>query len=351
MKKLLFPLLISLGLLFAGCGDDNGTDGNGNGPVGPVRVVVDTTVTKPTFTDVNEAVWSNVAGTNIEIGGSTTYGVDPNLTKQNVLFKAIKKSDTLYLWVRWYDGSANIWGDYLIKSSIEYEWSTDTYSGEDKFLIVFDGQNNGDERADCASMCHATEHYTTGGGFVDVWAWFSTRSARAFMAGDAYWKNEADTIWDTAFTHGSTINDYIWRDNHSGYYPEYMHVDTFDFEGPYFYLEDAIVFKIIMDWPTGYKMPGYVIDTNIYTKSVRHSRCDVNAISEFDSSGTSPAEYTWTVAFKRALNTGNNDDVNMANLDSIQATIAATHNVYKFPAPITPIPHSGSKPFWLILKP
>ncbi len=351
MKKLLFPILIALGLLFAGCGDDNGTDGNGNGPVGPVRVVVDTTVTKPTFTDVNEAVWSNVAGKNIEIGGSTTYGVDPNLTKQNVLFKAIKKSDTLYLWVRWYDATANIRGDYLLKSSWLDEWTQDTDIGEDKFFIIFDGQDNGTERADCASMCHATEHRTTGGGTVDTWEWGSSRTAPGFMAEDGYWN--ANTSDSDKIAAGPTINDFVWRRNYAdlAFQPYWMHPSGLLYEGAYLYRSDAIAFNKDLDWQTNDAMPGYSIDTLIYKSPDRRSMWDVNAISEFDDSGTSPSEYTWTVVFRRALNTGNNDDVNLATLDSVEVAIAATHNVHNYFKPPVPIPHSGSKPFWLILKP
>lgn len=351
MKKLLFPLLVALGLLFAGCGgDDNGTDGNGNGVAGPIRVVVDTTVTKPTFSDVNEAVWSNVTGKNIEIGGSTTYGVNPNLGKQNVMFKAIKKSDTLFLWVSWHDATASIWGGYLEKSSYQTDWSEETYSGEDKFLIVFADSGNGSEWADCASMCHATEHHTTGGGDVDAWKWLATKTAPAFLAEDDFWNGSTSSNDANIFDHAYKRN--WWLSNHK---PIWIHKDSLEYNGPFLYAEDADTMDTdayFLDWPTGHKLPGYKLDSTVHSLPTSESRWDVRAISEFDSSGTSASEYTWTVVFKRALNTGhNNDDINMADLDSVQVTLAATHNDYEFPAPITPIAHSGSKPFWLILKP
>ena len=140
MKKIIISSIFLLVLIFAGCGkDDKPTNGNGE-ETGPPRLVVDTAVTKPAFTDVNEAVWSNLDSTatvEIPVGVNTLYGRNSNLGTDTVIVQAIIASDTLYIRAKWHDVSANIWGGYLKKSSYSTSWTAATYHGDDRFMMIF----------------------------------------------------------------------------------------------------------------------------------------------------------------------------------------------------------------------
>jgi hypothetical protein len=346
MRSCFTFLVLGLAILLAGCGGDKGTnDNNGNGHVKISRLVVDTTVTAPTLSDADESVWFQVDSTLVEIGGSEAYGYNNNIQKQNVVTRAIKKADTLYIWVRWHDPTgADIWADRLKKLSDA--WDAGDLVGQDMFFILFDGQDNGTERADCATMCHTPIMKTTGGGHADAWKWMSTSTFPVFMSDDL-WFTPTGTEDD------NTVNAYIWRLNYdAGFRPRWMHVDTTDFHGPFLYWRERRDYTFQDDamWPVGDTIPGYVVDDTLYSSVTRNnnSRNNVRAVAKFDSTGAR-TEWTWTLAFSRALNTGNSDDVNLAVLDSVQITMAATNNHHT--NPLNQPEHSGSKPFWLILKP
>lgn len=349
MKKLVFPLLITLGLLFAGCGGgDNGTNGNGNGNgIIITRVVADTAVASaPDMSDVNWSGWYQVDSELVEIGGDpTNYGMNPNLGKQDVTMRAIVKSDTLYIWARWHDASANLWANYSACVLVG-NFSPVTSEGEDRFLIIFDALNNGDEGADCATTCHATAHMTMGGGNIDAWKWMSTKTAPGFMAEDEWWDGSG------RLEDATDLNMYVYRRNWSGdivtKYPYWMHVTDTAFNEPFLYAEDAITYNSGMGWEVGIdRIPGYKTDSTIHSDPSRGSSSmwDVAAVSEFDSTGAF-SDWTWTIVLARALNTGHSDDVDLSAVDSVQVTIAATHNDNEAADPS--VAHSGSKPFYII---
>ncbi|MEW5923884.1 MAG: ethylbenzene dehydrogenase-related protein [Candidatus Zixiibacteriota bacterium] len=342
MKKAAIPFLIILLTLFIACGgDDNGTDGNGTPTV--TRLVADT-LAQPSMTDVNVG-WSGVDSAMVEIGGSTIYGINPNLGKQNMILKAIVKNNILYIRAKWHDANANIWGNYIRRTNLEGNFEQNTYEGEDKLLFLFDAQNNGTEKADCASMCHVTEHYTTGGGNADAWKWLATKTSPGWMGEDEWWNN-SDRLLDAR-----QPNMYVYRENWNSQtkHPYWMHTDGPDFTEPFLYLEDTATFNPLNPgWATGDRIPGYAIDSTIYKSGARtlSSVWDIAAISHFDSSGE-VTSWSWTVVMARALNTGHADDVNLSSLDSVQIAVAATNN----DAVDATTAHSGSKPFYLILKP
>lgn len=343
MKKSAILLLVVLLALFVACSDNDDSGTNGNGTTPPVRLVVNTTA-QPSSTDVNVG-WSGVDSAMVEIGGSTTYGINPNLGKQNVVLKAILRNNMLYIRAKWHDANANIWGNHLRKSESQGIFEQVRSTGEDKFLILFDGQNNGEEKADCATMCHITEHYTTGGGNVDAWKWLATKTSPGLMAEDEWWSG-SDRVLDSR-----QPNTYVYRVNWVNddiKYPYWMHSTGPDYTEPFLYLEDTATYNPLASWETGDKIPGYAIDSTIRTSGTRtlSSVWDVTAISEFDSTGDM-TNWTWTVVMARATNTGHADDVNLTDLDSIQVAIAATND----DAVGSTTTHSGAKPFWLILKP
>jgi len=345
MKKFAIPLLALLIALFIACSDDDGgTGGDGDGDTEALRLEVDM-LAQPSATDVNVG-WAGVDSVLVDIGATTAYGINPNLGRQNVILKAVVRDDILYIRAKWHDATANLWANYLrdVDSATTGNFEQATTTGEDKFLIIFDGQNNGTERADCASMCHVTSHHTTGGGNVDAWKWLSTKTAPGFLAEDEWWDGSGRTLDDIQ------VNTYVYRENWDGFghQPEWMHETGSDYQEPYLYLEDVVDYNPLANWEYNSRIPGYGIDSTIFSSATRNesSRWNVTGISEFDSTGASSA-WTWTVVFSRALNTGHADDVNLADLDSVQIAIAATHN----DAEATTTSHSGAKPLWLILKP
>ena len=342
MRKAAIPLLIILLTLFIACGgDDDSTGGDDNVTV--TRLVADT-LAQPSLTDVNVG-WTGVDSAMVEIGGSATYGINPNLGKQNMILKAVVRDNILYIRAKWHDANASIWGNHFRRTLNIGDFEHNTYEGEDKLLVVFDAQNNGTEKADCASMCHVTEHYTTGGGNADAWKWLATKTSPGDMGEDEWW-NGTERVFDAR-----QPNMYVYRDNwnQATFHPSWMHTDGPAYTGPFLYLEDTVEFSPLdPNWETGDKIPGYGIDSTIYGSATRtlSSIWDVRAISHFDSSGDISG-WSWTVVMSRALNTGHADDVNLTSLDSVQISVAATNN----DAVSAPTAHSGSKPFYLILKP
>lgn len=354
MKSLRIPLFVILSLLFIGCSSDD-DDGGTNGTTPPpavVRVIVDTLTTAPLMNSVDEATWNNVDSTLITIGGNAAlYGKNSTIGNQNIPIKAIINTDTLYIKVSWYDaGGADTLANQYRKMSSPNNWDHRTTFGQDMFFLIFDAQDNGTEGANCATMCHSTGMKTTGGGHADAWRWMSAISPYAFLAEDL-WASASSTIGD------ALINDYFYRYNgiNSATAPDSMHEDTIN-QVSVLYLSEAITFRndavlnpFGYSWPEGFIMPGYIIDSSIWQATTRNdnSRNNVRSISSFES-GTN----IWTVVFSRALNTGKADDVDFSALDSVQVTLAATDDhpaVVYYPA--TKPPHSGSAPFWLILKP
>jgi hypothetical protein len=227
-------------------------------------------------------------------------------------------------------------------------WDHRTTFGQDMFFLIFDAQDNGTEMANCATMCHSTGMKTTGGGHADAWKWMAAISPYAYLAED---------LWISASSSDSdaTINYYFYRDNEQYLLPWKMNKDTLQPASVLYwgdavdFANDAILNPLGYFWPDGFIIPGYVIDSSIWHSTTRNdnSMNNVRAMSSFNSSSN-----TWTVVFSRALNTGKNDDVDLSVLDSVQVTLAATDDhpaVVYYPA--TKPAHSGSAPFWLILKP
>jgi len=346
MKKFAIPFLVLIIAAFLACGDDGGTNGGNGDPVVP-RLVVDL-LAQPSATDVNVG-WADVDSVEVEIGGSLTYGVNPNIGNQNVMLKAVVRDDMLYIRAKWHDATANVWGGYLRNTNDDGNgnFELNIYEGEDMFFVLFGEQNNDPELADCASMCHVTEHHTTDGGNADVWKWMSTRTAPGFLAEDEYWGAMGREIDTRDVVH---INTHLYRTNwHEAWHqPNWMHITGSAYTEPYLYLADTADEYMPLGWEYNARISGYGIDGSIYDSPNRtsSSRWDVAAISEFDSTGMS-TDWTWTVVFSRALGTGHDDDINLIGPDSVQISIAATHNDTEASTPA----HSGSEPFWLILNP
>ncbi len=340
-------ILLLIGLL-AGCGGDDDGITPPPPPPPPVYMSVDIIADAPDMNSIDHTVWDAVDSTDILVGAyPATYGRDARLGQQDVVLKAIRKSDILYLYARWgNDSDPNRVGNSMQRSAAE--WYHFTSYGEDKLMLVFDAGNNGDEKADCASMCHQTapKHKTTGGGNADVWVWKSSTTAPAYLGEDQWWS--ASGFAGDELTNPLEDSVYIDNWNSPGYeygYPNYMHITVEAYEDTFLYVDDTTVYDYSNNWSQGHLMPGWVIDSSYHNNATRESRWDILSYSEHD-----PADDTWEVVLARALNTGNADDVDMSAVDTIQVTLGINHNHPAYSTEPKPN-HSGSLPFYIILNP
>ncbi len=209
---------------------------------------------------------------------------------------------------------------------------------QDRFAIMWNTGENGSEGADCASMCHdiadtsvlGHRMYTTGGGHVDVWHWQAATSDPILLAHDEWWSSQGresdETIRPLAVSNYDTINQR----------PLNMNVNDTAFTGRFLHADEAIPFQPVtagVDWPNGYRMPGYVVD-DLASGSV----ADVSSYSRWNMSLG-----RWSIIMSRELTTGHDDDFDFSTVDagdSVQATIAVMDNADRL--------HSGTKPFYII---
>jgi hypothetical protein len=346
--------------MVAGCGGDNGgTNGNGEETPPPRLVAIDT-VAAPSMLDANDPVWDQIDSVEVEVGFSSTYGQNPQLYKDTLLMKVIKTADMLYIWANWRDGYAHLWGNFSrIKAGLTGIWEQINFNagngGEDAIFIAFDAGDNGEEGADCASMCHAVQYgmATTGGGHVDVWSWKSSTTNPGFLAEDQWWSSAGNYPDPPPAINPQTVYTVNWFNFTKQ--PEWMHEDDTAFHEPFLYAEDIVDFDgaEYMGWSeANYKMPGYIIDSTIYSLAERDDRWDVLAISHYDSLST---WNRWTVVMARPLTGLGANDVDLAGLDSIQVTVAVSsnHTDAEIEASLGYdwLEHSGSVPFYLILNP
>jgi len=334
----------------AGCGGDSD-----NGitppppPPPPVYVAVNTTANAPDLNSIDNTVWDTVDSSDILVGAyPSTYGIDARLGMQNVVLKAIKKNDMLYLYARWgNDSKANRDGNKLDMGATD--WSHLTSFGEDKLMFLFDAGNNGTEKANCATMCHASApiHKTTGGGKADVWLWKSSTTAPAYLGEDQWWSDLG--IASDNLTTPTTDSVYFDNWNNPGMefgFPRYKHTTDEAFTDTILYVDDTVAFVTSELFPSDYFMPGWVIDSTYHDEATRESRWDILSYSEHD-----PVEDTWEVVLARELNTGQLDDVDMSAVDTIQVTLGINHDHPCYSTGDINNNHSGSLPFYIILNP
>ena len=356
MKKFILIFCFIIGCLIVGCSDDEkGTNGDPVVPTEVPRVVADTLAAAPSTMDANDAVWATIDSTIVQIGFTEDYGQNSQMVKDTLLMKVILKSDMLYVWARWNDPTPDIWGNYALKSTGTGFWQhielADYNGGEDAFMVIFDAGDNGAEGADCSAMCHAVANRmaTTGGGHVDAWCWKSARLAPAYLAEDNWWTGSGNFPDPAPIVNAQQPFRENWVDRGASSTPEWMHPDDTAFHGTYLYYSDVVEFDAdpFVGWDSvpGYKMPGFAIDTTIYSNASRDDRWDVLAASVYDSL-SSP--HTWTVVLARTLTSSGNNDVDLTTLDSIQVSVAAG-NEHTFGEDAGFRGHSGSVPFYIIL--
>ena len=320
--KLVTLILLALTMFFVGCEEaDEET---------LVEFNVATVTTAPTLDGVGgDAAWAEATDYVVTVGESVEYS--NAFGALDVTLTAVKTSTDMYIKAVWDDPTGT-------ESVAKNEWGYSNGAwgktgNEDRLFFFFDMGENGTEGANCTAMCHTAENAEgmwTSVGKVDQWHWKAARTAPINHADDKYIDNnyledDGTTVLGDGGQHGDAKTIGLYNDNKTGDgLPKYS--------GP---LTDG--FLVL---PAGSSADAYftAFDTIVTTGSFRGywlnenadgSRADVTAYSNYSNG-------TWTVEFKRALNTGNADDVVFGS-GSIEATLAITDDAGG--------DHSGSPPF------
>jgi hypothetical protein len=327
------------------------------------RVIVTSMDREPSMDDPRDKIWDLVPTGAITVGGDS---LEPAYTGP-VYIKAIKANGRLFLRAVWTDDGRSIRPNgivyvvSIVEDTISFPHHTDTtrtwvrnpsYAivatpegmvlyqyDQDRLAIMWDMGDNGTEKADCATMCHASEQmsplgdrmYTTGGGHVDVWHWQAGTTDPVLLAEDECWDFQGRKPDD------NVIPIFVSNFNETDGQPYFEHVDTTAFPGPFLHADSTRPFSDSLPWVSGYQMPGYVLYDNA-TGSI----ADVQANSTYNIGYTTRQ---WAVILSRALSTGNADDVDFSTIapgDSVMATIAVMSNCDRY--------HAGSAPFYFIFR-
>jgi hypothetical protein len=390
MKKSFIFIFSMYIALIVGCGGDNGAGGGDNGDVyvqGNLKALL--SATAPSMTNINDPIWATADSVDVRIGYEEAYGINQNLSNDTLVMKVIKTADRIYIKAQWKDFRRDYKGTHMRR--LEYSWefvtTADGEAGEDGFFILFDGQDNGNEGADCATMCHAVGNSmaTTGGGIADIWSWRSATVGPAKLAEDGWIKSNG------LFSDPKQFGDRLvyqenWEEILGVFEPKKMHQDGPDYTGEFLFTEPdtlyynctswfdppdnticlsweevagppadsthiddlIITYSSLAGWIQGFIMPGYYLDSNVYKDPSPGSQWDVKTISSYSND-------QWTVVFERALTTDNSSgagrhDQDLSGLDSVQVTIAVANRHTDPTIDSQWREHSGSVPFYIVFN-
>ena len=365
----LAALVISLGLL-TGC-EDPGSYGDVE-PIIYGRVPVQSSPTAPPMDDPSNDFWNEVVTGGIIVSDSAFVADTAVVDSQTILLQAVKSGNNLYLRARWADNritskrSYSQWNnpavhlftttttidtnavphDTIVDTLVDAWYrrpytvsATDTtWLMQDRFAIMWNAGDNGDEKADCRSMCHipaeaaanGNRMYTTGGGHADVWHWQLATTDPALLAQDEWWSAEG-RIPDAAIQkiYSNNYDTLLSR-------PVYMHQDIKNVFKPFLHASDTVAFDTTLVWLNNNILPAHIVHDD-----ASGSIADVKAYSSFNR-----MTGWWTVLLKRSLTGGGPDDVNLepyvANSDSIQVTAAFMNHNDAY--------HHGSRPFYIVFQ-
>lgn len=345
MKKFFpfFLIVVCFALIF-GCSSDDGGGGTGPTPIPIPRLVVETHQ-DPGLASVNGDVWDSIDAVTVPLGTDADYNAGVStISSLNASMKALQTASNLYIRVSWADSDKDTrFGEYRSRwFSNRNQWEavdTTLFSNEDRFYILFDqGGTNG---ADCMTMCHSVANgsgrkfYGEAGDDADVWHWKATRTGLAGFADDMLLTTS--TVAPDA-QEASNDSLYFRNWNFMGH-PQFMHSDSTDYAGDVLLEGDYTVFDNDLTWVTGLPndsiskyVPGFYHN---HLSGADGSRWDVNVVQEHDGSN-------WTVVFRRALNTGDADDINLTAVDSVSISIATGDN--------SGMKHWGAEPFYMVFE-
>ncbi len=352
--------LLAAAIIWHGCDDPGGFDISTTNI--PNRVVAYYSPQEPPMNDPRNKIWDKALTGAITVGDSADSALPDYFGRSVVYLKAIKTPSRLYIKKKMGDATRDIMPNAIlncvryvkfdtisrdplvIDTTRDTTWeqvlSYDALLGrfdQDRLAVIWDMGDNGQEKSDCRSMCHAATNlsslghrmYTTGGGHADVWHWQAATSDPVLVAEDECWDNSG-RVPDAQISPIATSNYDLVKQQ-----PIYSHRDTTAIVDTILHFEDAVAFRDSISWPIPYKMPGYVVYDN-----ASGSIADVSAFSGYSESALGNR---WTVIMSRALNTGHVDDRDLSTIgtrDSIMVTIAVMNNADRF--------HSGSAPFYII---
>ncbi len=359
MLGLALAAMIAMGFGGAGCSDPGSTVIEA--PTIAGRVVVQDVSHQPPMDNPRSKMWDSVTTSVITLGTDSSH--TDFFGEASVYLKAVRFGGRLYLRAEWGDLTRSVEPNgivhYIVISTDTLTHLTDTARfwtqnpsylvvitpgdttiyrhDEDRMALMWDQGDNGTEKADCATMCHAADNrstlghrmYTTGGGHVDVWHWQAATSDPVLLAADEYWDFEGRKVDDNAVPIITSNYDPVAE------VPYFSHRDTTSFIGTNLFSDSTVAFRDSLNWPNGYVMPGYIL-----YPAASGSIADVGAFSTYNTAyGTG----RWIVVMSRALTTGNADDVDLGAIapgDSVMVTLALMNNADRV--------HSGSKPFYFI---
>ncbi len=264
----------------------------------------------------DDLAWLNAAPLVVTTGAVPRF--QSAIGEVDVTLKSVHTGSDLYILATWTDPNGT---ENVTKKQWSYNGGTSSWerssADEDRLFFLFDAGDNGTEGADCATMCHVAtgSMSTTGGGHVDVWHWKAARTNPVGLADDKWWDGSGRG------SDAKTISAYKDNITASGNFPKYAGgTNTY---GNFIKIEvgeteaDLVLFDSTDAGLQGNTYPGYYVDLNATDSG--ESRHDIHASGSY-------AGGVWTVEFKRALDTGNADDVAFVVGGSYQFSVAVTDN-------------------------
>lgn len=339
MHRYFLALLALTLFVIAGCGSSGGPTKPNQPPEIRVVIAVDT-LAAPSLTNPNDAVWNGVASTGVSVSGAITpfSGAITSLP-DSVQVQGIRKSDTLYLRLRWKDNSHSVWPNYYyVVDTLLHCHSQDTANhcvdfvvqdngnAEDRLLVLFNG---------------------LAGGAWDVIDWRALTTGAGLLAEEGAYKKDSATSRDTIVYDSEPSPLTVASSNQQVDFPPlFMHKDSSLFHGSILLTTEMVTFDIFAKgWAINQRLPGYYIDTSLASKdaSVRGSRWDTRAADVWDTT-----TQTYTLVLGRPMTTGYTDDLNLTTVDSIQTKIGVFDN--QIDLNLGGTSRGYTKTFWLVLK-
>ncbi len=318
MRKLIPFIMVLFLTLCLACGDDDGTDSNGEPTL--KSVYADTTVGAPPFVSANDAVWNQVTPTALSVAMNIGPPAKGAGFADSLWFQAIKTDSMLYIRVVWNDAGHTLWRDHWsLWDIVNFNLSRNVYGfDEDQLFVMFEG--------------------APGGGW-DTWNWRSLTTGQAYRA-------EGMTYDGGTMTLDTGVN-VIAKENKQDVgmsRPKYIHKDMSAFDGWVLYEEDCISANANWHndpgWDSGMTVPGWYIDTAVSAWTAGpQSRWDITALYAHSAG-------TYTVVLARPL-TSFGEDLDMSALERVKVKIGVFDNQISFTTGGTY--RAFTEAFWLVL--
>jgi len=317
-------IFLGLALLIVSCGDDDGTD-----PVIvdinlPLEVQHITPSDAPVIDGTIDAIWEEMKEYSYVMKNTITGSDDLELIRM----RAMTDSTNFYWLVQWMDPELNIRPDFWT-----YNGTVPSSSGgQDFFFAIFDDGRNDTVSANCYIMCHDLEDdgddlpdmmVNPGPGRIDVWLWTSGQSNPAYTLEDLSYPADSGSRYDDVAANNAFYS------NESANQPKWVHEDWPNHPTDFLYAEDTISFDVSTMPGNIDSIPGYIISDQ---SSYGGSKWDIEAHGSYD-----PVVGRWTLELKRALSTGNDDDIPFVIGQTIHVSFGVTNRPYYN----TPYPHVG----------